>query len=601
MATRSNNSVGPMIEALKGQTRINLADQYIGNEGSRILANFLMQNQQVQVLELKGNNIGVDGLIDIIEALRSNDVIKILSLEWNNIGQDIRGLESLGAFLLQNKSLQHLSLAQNKIVGDDIEMIANALRNNKTLLSLDLRWNQLGPRGANLLKSAIMNNQTLIYLDIGGNNINEDLQDALDKIILENRRKNPLTRDRILGGPSVQAGDQNIQQQQQQNNPQFTQSGFKFQAPQQDKEGLPMLAHLENILEQEKAHTFQIKQRLEVELEELQRKDRNDLRTIQELESKCNDVQNQNRMLKFDIDRLREEFQIIERNNIEHIRTHEERIRNNEFIINEMEKKHATNTDRILQENNFRVKEMARDWESRCRLLEERVRLVENEGIELETELKKISDKKIEMQIKQEEELRDLASRVEEEEYNKAQSNLSTLEAKLKAIENSKELLIKRNHELIREYEERDIKASNELRVLEEELQNLKAQNQEFTQKNSEFKILSEKLKNDLDLKDTIVEKLQKEINTVNEQIEMKKQFAREQIEKTIKEQREEKLHWDAERDAQIRHIQELERALRASHTENSRLRGEYQRLAETVQSNLNKAVYDTFTTNKYF
>lgn len=41
-----------------------------------------------------------------------------------------------------------------------------------------------------------------------------------------------------------------------------------------------MLTHLENILEQEKAHTLQIKQRLEIELEDLQRKDRNDLRTI---------------------------------------------------------------------------------------------------------------------------------------------------------------------------------------------------------------------------------------------------------------------------------------------------------------------------------
>lgn len=112
---------------------------------------------------------------------------------------------------------------------------------------------------------------------------------------------------------------------------------------------------------------------------------------------------------------------------------------------------------------------------------------------------------------------------------------------------------------------------------------------------------MSEKLKNDLDLKDTIIEKLQKEINTVNEQIEMKKQFGREQIDKTIAEQRSEKLNWDAERDAQIRHIQELERALRGSHTENSRLRAEYQRLSEVVQTNLNKTVYETFTANNYF
>lgn len=100
-------------------------------------------------------------------------------------------------------------------------------------------------------------------------------------------------------------------------------------------------------------------------------------------------------MLKFDIDRLREEFSIIEKNNIEHIRTHEDRIRNNEFLITEMEKKHAANTDRIVAENQFRVKEMVRDWESRCRLLEERVRIVETEGIELEIELKRVSENKI--------------------------------------------------------------------------------------------------------------------------------------------------------------------------------------------------------------
>lgn len=43
---------------------------------------------------------------------------------------------------------------------------------------------------------------------------------------------------------------------------------------------------------------------------------------------------------------------------------------------------------------------MVRDWEGRCRLLEERVRLVESEGIELEIELKRVSEKKVDLQIK---------------------------------------------------------------------------------------------------------------------------------------------------------------------------------------------------------
>jgi phage baseplate assembly protein W len=43
---------------------------------------------------------------------------------------------------------------------------------------------------------------------------------------------------------------------------------------------------------------------------------------------------------------------------------------------------------------------MVRDWESRCRLLEERVRIVETEGIELEIELKRVSENKIGLQNK---------------------------------------------------------------------------------------------------------------------------------------------------------------------------------------------------------
>lgn len=70
---------------------------------------------------------------------------------------------------------------------------------------------------------------------------------------------------------------------------------------------------------------------------------------------------------------------------------------------------------------------------------------------------------------------------------------------------------------LASEFEDRDIRCANELRVVEDELHVLKGQNSDFSQRNSEFKVMSEKLKNDLELKDTIIEKLQKEINTVNE------------------------------------------------------------------------------------
>ena len=44
--------------------------------------------------------------------------------------------------------------------------------------------------------------------------------------------------------------------------------------------------------------------------------------------------------MKYDIQRLRDEFGIIEKANTEHVRSHEERIRSNEVLLEEMEKKH---------------------------------------------------------------------------------------------------------------------------------------------------------------------------------------------------------------------------------------------------------------------
>lgn len=37
--------------------RVNLSDMYIGDEGARILANYLRNNRNLKCLELGGNNI----------------------------------------------------------------------------------------------------------------------------------------------------------------------------------------------------------------------------------------------------------------------------------------------------------------------------------------------------------------------------------------------------------------------------------------------------------------------------------------------------------------------------------------------------------------
>lgn len=149
----------------------------------------------------------------------------------------------------------------------------------------------------------------------------------------------------------------------------------------------------------------------------MQRKDRSDLRTIHELQTRCGDLANQNRLLKFELERMRDEYAMMDRNNIESIRTHEERMKNNEFQLSELEKQHKTNIDRLINENNYRVKEIVRDWEQRCRALEDRSRLLDLETHDLEQELTKISERSADLAIRQGEEVRELARRIEEEEF----------------------------------------------------------------------------------------------------------------------------------------------------------------------------------------
>lgn len=322
---------------------------------------------------------------------------------------------------------------------------------------------------------------------------------------------------------------------------------------------------------------------------------------MQELEQECVDLANQNKMMKFDIDRLRDEFNIVDRSNVEQIRLHEDRIRNNQLIIEEMEKKHKQNIDKAILENNQRIKEQTRDWEIRCKTLEERIKVMDQERLALEDELKRVQEKSVDIKIKQDEDIKDLAKRVEEDEYQKFQTNLTNLETKISAIEESHDIYLKRNHELIAEYEIKDKENLEELQKLDDELSNLQMEQETFIKNQNEFKLIADKLKGELDLKKTIIDKLEKEINSQNEQIETKKKFGMQQLKRTQDEQESERKTWQDERDGQLTQIEKLEESLRISNSENSRLRQEYMRLSEIVQANVNKAIFQTFSENNYY
>lgn len=141
---------------------------YIGDEGVRLLCTYLRANKHLKALELKGNNI--TDFDELLQTLRGHPTLKILSLEWNQLGSSI---ETFASFIVNNRTIKHLGLSNNKIL--DMEAFSNALKSNKVLLSLDLRWNDLGEEGGRLILDALQENRALLYLELNGCNIPENL------------------------------------------------------------------------------------------------------------------------------------------------------------------------------------------------------------------------------------------------------------------------------------------------------------------------------------------------------------------------------------------------------------------------------------------
>ena len=144
------------MEEMKGELRKNrsiseyLVPNRCGSEGSggpsidltgkklhavAFLAKYLRDNQDVQVLNLSGNDIGNAGAEEIAELLRDPDCnLKELNLANNRIGAS--GLNSICSALCSNSSVMKLNIKNNKIEHSELKMLLALLYRNQTIMEI---------------------------------------------------------------------------------------------------------------------------------------------------------------------------------------------------------------------------------------------------------------------------------------------------------------------------------------------------------------------------------------------------------------------------------------------------------------------------------
>ncbi|WP_198027141.1 patatin-like phospholipase family protein [Candidatus Paracaedibacter symbiosus] len=133
-------------------------------------------NTTLKDLNLEKNNIGkgnFSALYFHFQAFKESSTLSILNLAYNYLTNE--GANVIASFLKENKCLTHLNLANNIIGDEGTELIALSLKYNTSLVELDLSNNKITDNGAQEFSRIFKRklNTKLVNLQLSGNLIDD--------------------------------------------------------------------------------------------------------------------------------------------------------------------------------------------------------------------------------------------------------------------------------------------------------------------------------------------------------------------------------------------------------------------------------------------
>jgi Ran GTPase-activating protein (RanGAP) involved in mRNA processing and transport len=160
-----------------GQGKLSLVAKNIDAEQAKQLSRELASDTHLKFLNLNGNIIGDQGVVEIANALCSNASLETLYLASNRIG-DV-GMTALAQALTQNTSLVSLMVALNVIGTGGLAAFADVLTVNSVLTLLWLDNCLIDDQGTAILADSLKTNATLATLSLANNCIGDEGAKAL--------------------------------------------------------------------------------------------------------------------------------------------------------------------------------------------------------------------------------------------------------------------------------------------------------------------------------------------------------------------------------------------------------------------------------------
>lgn len=152
-------------------TSLNLSGNLFKEDDAKYFAAILASDRYVGLkrLDLSHNRLGDNGAKVIAHALGDNEIITYLNLSWNQIRHN--GIECLAHALAENNCLKVFDVSANGVSNPGAECIAKALSSNRTLEELNLSFNRIGLEGLVVLFKNLVLNDSLKTIKLSNNPI----------------------------------------------------------------------------------------------------------------------------------------------------------------------------------------------------------------------------------------------------------------------------------------------------------------------------------------------------------------------------------------------------------------------------------------------
>lgn len=302
---------------------------------------------------------------------------------------------------------------------------------------------------------------------------------------------------------------------------------------------------------------------------------------------------------ELEIKRLREELRRLgEMTNLK-IKEMEEKLNHALRAQHSIEQSFINERDALVREHEANLKSVIHECELRIRQQEEQVRAKTADCTRYENEIIRIRDGVQRMAIEQEEKLRATSLKIKEEEAHKFRQMVQEMEARLLKVNEAKDFLAKKINELMRESEANEKLNQEKILHLETELHNYKNEWNSLQGEMINIRGIAQRLKQENDQKEQEVIRLRSENGELRSNLNREEEAHRQELNRLHIEFNNAKREWESAGELLKRRIIELENTGRQYEAELNRLNGEYKRLVEMLQNNLNQTITSVITEYK--